>query len=408
METIRAVEVLTDVRRSSGASWLLGSGFVLREGVVVTAAHVVGSRAEAAGARIWVRDLHSREWRAELRTYDQALDLAVLGVPGLGQSLASCPVAAIGREQARVVSDVLAVGFPGFKDAAEKPKALRRQAAQADGWIPTAENYGGGELVLKLRAAPPEISPGSPWAGFSGAGVIADERLVGIAIEHRSGEGSGSLMLRPISALAAADPRIRDLFAAAFGGVDFGALPTIPCDARAQSPSRPELRVRIDRVRRFSRRSRTGAIAFGTFTAPDGATAFGEGAHVQATIENRSASGAIVSSVDLVVQAYDASFVAEYPATRLPGLHLEVPLSVLANPVRLDELAELDASVPLTLTQIALDPAGRATAHHTINFGVLAAMRGLWTLAVRAKHFRPQSPNELADTRSDSFYVGKR
>jgi hypothetical protein len=181
METYRAVEVLADVQRST-RPWLLGSGFLLRPEVVVTAAHVVGSVVEAGIASIWVRDLHQREYPARLCAHDEALDLAVLAVPGLGASLDPFRIASVDREFAGVIPDVLGVGFPGFKHAPEKPKAKRRQAAQADGWIPTAENCGDGKLVLKLRIAPPEISPGSPWEGFSGAGIVVDDRLVGIAI----------------------------------------------------------------------------------------------------------------------------------------------------------------------------------------------------------------------------------
>jgi hypothetical protein len=374
----------------------------------MSAAHVVGTVAEAQSASIWVRDLHEREWPAELRVQDETLDLSVLTVPGLGESLDGFPMGAIDREQAGVVWDVLAVGFPGFKNAPEKPAAKRRQAAQTDGWIPTAENYGGGELIFKLRVAPPEVSPGSPWAGFSGAGVVVDERLVGIVIEHRPSEGPGSLTVRPVAALAALESETRDAFAAACGGVDFSALPVISIATRARFPSRPELRVRIDRIRRFARRSRSGTTAFGTLPVPDGSLAFGEGAFVQATLENGSAGGAVVSAVDVVVQAHDPSFVAEYPAIRLSSLHLEVPLSVMAEPLRLDELADLDGNIALTSTQIALDPAGQATAHHTFDFGVVAAAPGLWKLALRARHFSPEDPEQIHETQSGSFYLAKR
>jgi len=408
METYRAVEIIADVHRSAGSSWLLGSGFLLRGAVVVSAAHVAGTAAEAQGASIWVRDLHAREWPAKLRAYDETLDLAVFEVPGLGESLDEFRIAAVDREQAGVVRDVLAVGFPGFKDAPEKPTAKRRQAAQADGWIPTAENYGGGELIFKLRVAPPEISPGSPWAGFSGAGVVVDERLVGIVIEHRSSEGPGSLTVRPVAALATASQETRGTFVAACGGIDFGALESISVAAGAGFPSRPQLRVRIDRVRRFARRSRSGATTFGTLAAPGGALAYGEGAFVQATLENGSSNSAIVSSLDVVVQAHDPSFVAQYPVIRIPRLHLEVPLTVIAEPFRLDALADLDGGIAVTSTQIALDPAGQATAHHTVDFGVVAAASGLWKLALRARHFSPQDPAQIYDVQSDSFYVAKQ
>ena len=395
------------MHRPDTPSWLLGSGFVLRDSVVVTAGHVLGTYDEARAATIWIRDLHAIEWSAHLRAYDTDLDIAVLEVPGLGESLGAFPLGDVDRERARVISDVLAVGFPGFKAAPEKPVALRRQAAQADGWIPTAENYGGGELVFKLRVAPPQISPGSPWAGFSGAGVVVDEHLVGVVNIHRSSEGPGSLTVRPIAAIAALPCESRYAFAAAFGGASLESLHTLPAD-RPPRPSEPQLRVRLDRVRKFTRPNRAGTTVFGMHPARKGTEIFGEGALIQATLENGYPEGAVVSSLDVIVLERDQSFIAEYPVIRMPGLHLEVPLSVIAKPLSLDVLAELDGSVPVTSMQLALNPAGQVTAHHTIDFGIVATEPGLWKLALRARYFKRSTPGQVNESESDSFYLAKR
>jgi hypothetical protein len=407
VETYRAVEVLTDLHHPQGRSWLLGSGFVLTSNVVLTAGHVLGNVDEIKSATIWVRDLRTSEWAATLRAYDDALDLAVLDVPGLGESLEAFPAAVIDREQARVVSDVLAVGFPGFKSAPEKPVAQRRQAAQVDGWIPTAENYSGGELVFKLRVAPPQVSPGSPWEGFSGAGVVVAGHLVGIAIQHRPSEGPGSLTVRPVAAIATLPFGARKAFEMACGEVDFGSLMILSSDY-LKAKSKTALRVRIDRIRKFTRPNRSGTTVFGMLPANEGSEIYGEGAFIQATIENGSTSGVMVSSLDLVILAHDASFTAEYPVIRMPGLHLEVPLSVIAAPLHLNVIAELDGSIPVTSTQLALDPIGHATAHHTIDFGVAATEQGLWKLALRARYFGIHDPDRVHEFESDPFYVAKR
>jgi Trypsin-like peptidase domain len=403
----RAVELLTDLHRAEGPTWRLGSGFVVQGGVVLTAAHVLGGENTAVMATIWVRDLDGREWPASLIVADDEADLAALSVPGLAPDVAPMPLARIVRDEATVLPDVVAVGFPGFKDAPEKPKAKRRQTAQADGWIPTGESYQAGDLVLKLRAAPPQITPGSPWEGFSGAGVVWDGSLVAIAIEYRPAEGPGSLTTHPVSALATAPKHKREDFERACGVADITALDPVSVITE-RFPTEPTLRVRLDRVRRYTRRTRSGSTTFGTAPGPHDAIAYGEGAVVQASVENGSSSPAVVSALDVVVRSHDAGFDADYPVVALNQMHMEVPITVLADPLVLDEMAQLDGAIPINAGQIALDPAGTAMAHHTFDLAVVGADHGLWQLAVRARYFGAHDPQHVAEAYSEKFYVVKK
>ncbi len=45
---------------------------------------------------------------------------------------------------------------------------------------------------------------------------------------------------------------------------------------------------------------------------PDSEQAFGEGAHVRTTLENGSADQAVVSCLDILVHAFDATFSAHF------------------------------------------------------------------------------------------------
>jgi Trypsin-like peptidase domain len=413
VETYRAVEVLVELGAAGASTWLLGSGFVVRPEAVVTAAHNLGDLADEDNPGIWVRDLNGQEWPAiEVLACSAQLDLAMISVPGIGRELEPCRLGRVDRERVFVVPDVVAVGFPGFKEAPEKPKAQRRQSAQADGWIPTAENYSGGELIFKLRQWPPQVTMSSPWQGFSGSGVVAAERLIGVAIEHRPAEGPGVLTVRSLSALAGLPASRRESFAATLGVEDLASLPLVeaerePAEHPAFTLSEPGLRMRIDRLGRFVRRTRSGTVTFGTASGPDGVLGYGEGAVLQVTLENASLAGEIISAVDVEVREYDPSFTAGYPTIPLPGLHLEVPVSAIEEPLALDELADLDGAVPVLNRQLALDPAGGPTAHHTLNFSVVAISAGLWKLAVRARYATLARPDDVREATSDSFYVVK-
>ena len=411
MDTYRAVEVLVDVGVESPGRWQLGSGFVFAPGQVLTAAHVVTDARADATPQVWVRDLHGREWPASVTACDSSADAAALEVPGLAPNLPVSRIGRVDRERVGVVEGVTGVGFPGFKTAPEKPKALRRQPGQADGWVPTSENYSGGELAFKLRAVPERVRRGSPWEGFSGSGVFVGDVLLGVAVTHRPGEGPGSLTVCPVTSFARMSPSGGVSFLEVMPGLSPDRVETVtpgPYDDSVY-PTGPQVGVRVDRLLRYTRRDPVGLVVFGTLTLPDELVAYGEGVRIQATVENGSRAPAVVTTLDAVVLGYDSTFVGEYPTTRPANpYHLEVPRSVRGEPVVLDQLTALDEEAPVSETQLALDPAGEATAHHTLDFTVVAGARGLWTLALRAHYVDPARPGELHEARSEPFRVVKQ
>src|SRR5262249_3697290 len=131
------------------------------------------------------------------------VDIAMLHVPDI--KARATRIGRVDRDQIDVIRNVSAPGFPNYKYAEERPASSKRQPAQPTGSIPTVENLASGELTLKIEAAEPSPASepgGSPWQGLSGAGVVADELLFGIAVEHRLAEGLGALRVVPLTRLA--------------------------------------------------------------------------------------------------------------------------------------------------------------------------------------------------------------
>jgi hypothetical protein len=203
MEVTRVLEVLHDRGEHVVPRWLLGSGFLVRAGVVLTAAHNLGDSLNVPGPHgTTVRTIDGSEHRATLLARCDEVDLALLATPALQAQ--AVRLARVERTNIAVVRGVVAVGFPNFKYADDRPAALRRQPAQPIGHIPTAEGQTAGDLTLKIEGglpAPPPAGVGSPWQGLSGAGVFVEELLLGIVTEHHTAEGLGSLRVRPLACL---------------------------------------------------------------------------------------------------------------------------------------------------------------------------------------------------------------
>jgi hypothetical protein len=200
METARVVEVLHDRGESMSPRWLLGSGFVVRDDVVITAAHNICGAVPLQPSCTVVRTLDGVEYTASLLVRSDLLDLALLAVPTLQGSPAK--IGRIDRGRIEVIRDAMTAGFPNYKYSNDRPIAQKRQPAQPVGSIPTAEGYSAGNLTLKVEAgipAQPLAQGASPWEGLSGAGVVADEYLVGVVVEHHLAEGLGSLTLVPLA-----------------------------------------------------------------------------------------------------------------------------------------------------------------------------------------------------------------
>ncbi|HEX3955360.1 MAG TPA: hypothetical protein VHZ03_01880 [Trebonia sp.] len=160
-----------------------GSGYRLGDRLVLTARHVIEPALAGPGGRVLVRPVGVRRWLpaqvVEWENWEKAdVALAVIGdedwrAPA-GES------ALLWGELAG--SDPVPFAAVGFPWASVLPDQTR-ETAHVYGFIPPFGQLRRGLLDLDVSSPPPEGRlGGSPWAGTSGAGVIAGNRLVGVVI----------------------------------------------------------------------------------------------------------------------------------------------------------------------------------------------------------------------------------
>lgn len=188
-----AVEVLHYV----DGGWSVGSGLVVGDGLVLTAAHSVGP------GELRVRFIgHEDDRAAHVRLCgdDATADLALISVEGRTPSR-RWRFGEVDRDWQDCVRPCWAVGFPQFMEH-ERAGRPARLLAQVSGEIPTVENLGTNLLTFRVHSSPTERLVGSPWAAMSGAVVVAgDDVIVGVVSEHRRPQGLDALTVVPLTAL---------------------------------------------------------------------------------------------------------------------------------------------------------------------------------------------------------------
>lgn len=240
----RLVEVIADL---GPAGYRYGSGCVVAGKTVLTAAHVI-----AGAVAVTVRDAGKRSYPAEV-------DAAFVGDPdGPGPDLALVEVDALPGDGypplglGRAVRDSAvpvvierchAFGYPGFAESYVPVPS--RDSVQAVGVIAPLSKVTRGLLSVVVSIEPAALSPErtrsgeSPWSGMSGGPVVAEERLLGMVVEHSLAEGSSAITVVPLTALEADPvqplwgPGVRDPAAwwrrLAVGGLaDLHPVPTPP------------------------------------------------------------------------------------------------------------------------------------------------------------------------------------
>ena len=193
-----------------------------------------------------------------LRSGTAAVDLAILTLSEPIASVGPMGFARIDQERITHVVDCVTVGFPRWRKDGD-----RRRSAQVQGAIPTAEGLEptadsglrAGFFTLVGNRAPgvPQITsgmvvdtPGSPWGGMSGAGVLAGDLLIGVVRSHNLAAGGQSLTITPITSIGDLPAGIRQRFWDALGIVDPASIQRLP-DIAASAPAHaatPRLPVR--------------------------------------------------------------------------------------------------------------------------------------------------------------------
>ena len=169
----RAVRIAVTLA-AGGDQYRLGSGYLIADGLVLTAAHVLALRDGEAPLQGQPAEVKRAcgDWQAAIAVWlDAARDVAVLSCPDMradggvrwGRLTGSEPVA------------WGAVGFP----AASADDSAGYQSEHAWGQTSPISESGAGRLALTVESRE-AIGGGSPWAGLSGAAVFCGDHLVGV------------------------------------------------------------------------------------------------------------------------------------------------------------------------------------------------------------------------------------
>jgi len=188
-----------------------GSGYRVGDRLVLTARHVVAPALDGAGSRLQVRPVGMTGWLSAMVEWDDAdADAALVGVEDEGwRAPGGESVLRWGELSGSDPVPCAAVGFPW---ASVRPDRVR-DTAHLYGQLAPLGQLKAGRLDLDVASASPSArAGGSPWAGMSGAGVIADNHLVGV-ITVDPARYQDRLVAVPVSRLLA-DPGFRARLAA--------------------------------------------------------------------------------------------------------------------------------------------------------------------------------------------------
>lgn len=193
MTESRVVRVRRPPRESEGPPYRFGSGYVVREGQIVTAAHVLVSPDDAnepesirIGDPCWIATWDTLsaatsdeeiEWvPAEVEAVDGASDVAVIAADGVGAGLTP---SRLGRLEGTGAVNWSAIGFPNAGLT-----SIGREPENAQGVTDAVTQSFDKRLGLTVTTR--EAGSGtkeSGWAGLSGAAIFVDDCLIGVVTE---------------------------------------------------------------------------------------------------------------------------------------------------------------------------------------------------------------------------------
>ena len=176
-----------------------GSGYRVGDRLVLTARHMIAPA--LSGGKVLVRPVGVTEWLpARVDWQDADADAALIVIEDQGW-LAPARESVL-RWGELTGSDPVPCAAVGFPWASVRPDRVR-DTAHAYGQLAPLGQLKAGRLDLDVASASPSVREGgSPWAGMSGAAVIADNHLVGM-ITVDPARYQGRLVAVPASGLLA-------------------------------------------------------------------------------------------------------------------------------------------------------------------------------------------------------------
>ncbi len=177
----------------------VGSGYAVADRVVLTTAHVLTEAGLVVGGPAQVSLLGCREWSpAAVAWLDAGLDVALVRVDESSPWPArEMSVLRWGRLAGNEPVTAAAIGFPW---AQERPDSVR-DTEHVVGFVPPGAGVESGQLHLTVLSAAPQPRPGaaSPWAGISGAALVAGPHLVGVVVVDPARYGTDRLVAVPVA-----------------------------------------------------------------------------------------------------------------------------------------------------------------------------------------------------------------
>ncbi|MEW2404533.1 serine protease [Streptomyces sp. NPDC046862] len=182
----RAAEIIVvpaDADAGAGAGpGRRGSGYLVSQGLVLTAAHVVEG-AQSVRVRFEADRPGERTVEAAVEWRHAGIDVAVLKLQGDADTDADIPSVSFGRvEEQDAVLRCTALGFPRFKLRTDGDGSRFRDAEHMDATCAVLSNRREGTLDLRITS-PPKDDPDperDAWEGMSSAAVFSNGRLVGV------------------------------------------------------------------------------------------------------------------------------------------------------------------------------------------------------------------------------------
>ncbi len=194
----RVVEVFVGDDPGDQVPGDVGSGYLVAEGLVLTATHIVGT--EQDDKPVQVRLLGEAAWTGG-KVVDASDDVAVVRTPGLllPSWCTEAPWGGIETQHTDLVP-VVAVGFPRAQSAGEV-----RDTEQVHGTIAPGSGFKSGLWILNITSPIPRecVEMESPWAGMSGAAVFASPTLIGVVVNSPANFKTDRLQVAPANAMLA-------------------------------------------------------------------------------------------------------------------------------------------------------------------------------------------------------------
>jgi tetratricopeptide (TPR) repeat protein len=186
---------VTEVYAAGPTGSRVGSGYVVNDGLVLTARHVVNP-----SSSVEVRPLGQTEWmKAAVTWSDEAAEVALLRVESGGAGGDAGTPLRWGMIAGHHPVAVTAVGFPWAQvrpDATRDTEQLFGHVAPLTGL--KADRYS----VSVTTSAPDRAGGGSGWAGMSGAALFAGPHLVGVVVVDPARFGPDRVVAIPAAVLA--------------------------------------------------------------------------------------------------------------------------------------------------------------------------------------------------------------